>query len=218
MTDAEAQIRLWRDERGILRFIDEQFSVTLDPWQEEACLLFASPNAAHRRISLQACAGPGKSAVLAWCGLWFLGVQGETGEHPQGAAVAISEKNLKDNLWKELLKWHGASPYLAAAFTCTSERIFANDHPATWFLSARSWPKTANPDEQGATLSGLHSKYVFTLIDESGAIPPTVLNAANQSLLRCEVGKILQAGNPISLDGMLHAAANELRPQWKSSW
>jgi hypothetical protein len=211
---AAARIKNWREDRGILRFIDEQFQVSLDPWQEQAALLFASPKPEHRRISLQACAGPGKSAVLAWCGLWFLGCQGETREHPQGAAVSISEKNLKDNLWKELLKWHAVSPYVSAAFTCTSERIFANDHPSTWFLSARSWPKTANADEQGATLSGLHSKYVVTLIDESGAIPPSVLNAANQSLLRCDIGKILQAGNPISLEGMLHAAANELRPQW----
>jgi len=212
---AAEKIRSWREFRGILRFIDEQFKITLDPWQEEAALLFESPKPDDRRISLQACAGPGKSAVEAWCAWWFLSTQGERGEHPQGAATSITGDNLQDNLWKELAKWRALSQFLTAAFEWTSTRIFAFDHPQTWFMSARSWPKTASPDEQGKTLSGLHSKYVFVICDESGAIPVTVLNAANQALFRCVFGKIMQGGNPISLEGMLHFAANEGRTQWK---
>jgi hypothetical protein len=48
---------------------------------------------------MQACAGPGKSAVLAWCGWWFLSVQGSRGEHPKGIALSITGDNLKANLW-----------------------------------------------------------------------------------------------------------------------
>lgn len=209
-----ARIKNWREERGILRFIDEQFKVKLDPWQEEACLAFADPRPEMRRISLQACAGPGKSAVQAWCGCWFIGTQGDAVHHPKGAAVSISKENLSDNLWAEYQKWMNVSPYMSTAFTWTSGRIFANDHPGTWFISARAWPKSANADEQGKTLSGLHSKYVMAQADESGAIPTTVLRAAEQALSNCEFGKIMQSGNPISLEGMLHAAANELRAQW----
>lgn len=207
-------LRGYREHRGILRFVDEQFQIGLDPWQEEALLAFASPRVADQRISLQACAGPGKTAVLAWCAWWFLGCQGEPGEHPKGLATAITSDNLKDNLWSELAKWQGRSPYLSSQFTWTSSRVFANDHPETWFIGARSWPKTANPDEQGKTFNGLHAKYVLALIDESGAIPTTVLRAAEQALSRCAFGKILQAGNPISLEGMLYAAATQLRAQW----
>jgi hypothetical protein len=207
-----ATVRRWRE--NILAFVHENFGVVPDAWQREALEAFASADPAKRRISLQASTGPGKSSVLAWCGLHFLGTQGECGEHPKGAAVAITFDNLKDNLWSELAKWMDRSRYFSTAFTWTQSRIFANDHEATWFLSARSWPKSANAEEQGRTLSGLHSKYVLALVDESGAIPLTVLRAAEQALSNCTFGKILQAGNPISREGMLYAAASQLRHQW----
>lgn len=61
---------------------------------------------------------------------------------------------------------------------------------------------------------GPHSKFVLALIDESGAIPVTVLRAVEQALSNCAFGKILQAGNPISLEGMLYAAATHLAHLW----
>lgn len=205
----------YKTHRGILRFVDEQFGVTLDKWQENALLLFESPLPEDRRISLQACVGPGKSAVLAWAGLWFLGCQGARGEHPKGLVTAITSDNLKDNLWSEFAKWLGQSRYMSSAFTWTGTRLFANDHPETWFIGTRSWPKTANADELGKTFSGLHSQYVLAEIDESGAIPTGVLRAAEQALARCIFGKVIQAGNPISLEGMLYAAAKPLRHLWR---
>jgi hypothetical protein len=217
LTPAQANIKRWRDEpRGILQFAWEQFHFTPDPWQEEALLAFASSKPEHRRVSLQACVGPGKTAVLAIAGWWFLGVQGDAVDHPQGAAFAITGDNLRDNLWKEFAKWQNQSRYLRAAFTLTARRIFANDHPETWFLSARTWSKTANADEMGTTLSGLHSKYVLAMGDESGAIPTAILRAAEQALAQAGGGfaKLIQAGNPVSLEGMLYAAANELRHLW----
>jgi phage terminase large subunit len=217
MTPAAATVKRWReDERGILQYGEEQFQFLGDQWQEKALLAFASPKPEHKRISLQACVGPGKTAVEAIAGWWFLGVQGDKLEHPQGACVAITQDNLRDNLWKEFSKWQGRSAYCSRAFTWTAKRIFCNDHPETWFLSARSWPKTANADQQGATLSGLHSKYVLCIADESGAIPTTIMRAGEQAMAQAGGGfaKFLQAGNPISLEGMLYAAANELRHLW----
>lgn len=163
-------------------------------------------------MSLQACAGPGKSAVLAWIGLNFLSCYGEIGEHPKGAAVSITQENLRDNLWAELSKWQGRSQFLSEILTWTASRLFAKDHPETWFMSAKSFPKSADPDTLGKTLSGIHSKYVLFLIDESGAIPPPVGKAAEQALSNCGFGRIVQAGNPISLEGMLYAAATS--EQW----
>lgn len=215
LEDIGRDLKNWREERGILRMVDTQFKVSPDPWQEEALLAFASPRPEDRRISLQACAGPGKTAVISWCGWWFLGTQGRLGNHPKGAAVSISGDNLRDNLWAEFAKWQSVSPYFSSQFTWTGSRIFANDHPETWFLAARAWPQSANADQQGKTLSGLHSDYPFALIDESGAIPTTVLRAAEQAMSTAVFGKIMQGGNPLTLEGMLHAAANELRAQWR---
>lgn len=154
------------------------------------------------------------SAILAWAALWFISCMGSRGEHPKGAAVAVTRDNLRDNLWPEISKWQSRSEFLRTAFEWTKERLSARDHPETWFLSARSWSKTSDEEEQGRTLSGLHSKYVLYLIDESGDIPVAVLKSAEQGLSNCEWGKIIQAGNPTSLTGMLYLAATTLRDNW----
>ena len=203
------RIKHWR--KNPVDFVKENFGVIPDKWQERALNAFASNDPNKIRISLQACAGPGKSAVLAWCGWNFLSCYGEPGEHPKGAAVAVTETNLKDNLWVELSRWQSESPFLKSFFTWTKSRIFANDHKDTWFLSARSFPKTADNETIGKTLSGLHSKYVLFLVDESGDIPvqigKTAEQAVGETIARGGFVKILQAGNPISLDGMLYAAS-----------
>jgi hypothetical protein len=207
------KMRGWREK--IERFAWDHFQFKPDVWQREAFDAWDSKDPDKQRISLQACAGPGKTAVLAILIWHFLATQGIKGNHPKGAATSITGPNLDDNLWPELFKWQSRSAFLKQAFTWTKTRIFANDHPETWFVAARTWPKTANADEQGRTLSGLHSDYVLAVIDESGGVPPSVLKAAEQALSTGpKFGKIVQAGNPISLDGMLYEAAVRLRKQW----
>jgi len=211
----EAQrIKDWRTIPG--KFEWDNFKVEPDDWQMEELKLFGDDTKPKLRIAMQACAGPGKSAVLAWNAWKFLGCYGGKGEHPKGAAVAISRDNLKDNLWAELAKWRERSPYLKAAFEWQKERIFAKQHPETWFLSARAWPKKSNAEEQGRTLSGLHSEFVLALLDESGEIPPAVGNAAEQALSTstCKWGRIVQAGNPTSLEGILYLASTDWAHLW----
>ena len=202
----------WRDD--IILFVRDNFGAEPDPWQQKALRLFMSKDAGHMRIALQACVGPGKTAVLAWCAWWFLSCQGDAENHPKGLATAITGDNLKGNLWSELAHWQGKSPYLLQEFTWTSTAIFCTEHPATWRIEARSWPKTASAEQQGQTFSGLHAQYVAVFIDESGNIPPSILRAAEQALSTCVFGKILQAGNPTAREGMLYAAAYPLRHQW----
>jgi hypothetical protein len=209
---AAARIATWRENSPL--FVFENFGVEPDRWQLEALRAFDDPRPAMQRISMQACVGPGKTTVESWCGWKFLACHAARGEHPKGVAIAVTWDNLKDNLWPEFAKWQVRSPFLSEAFTWTHERIFATQFPETWFLSARSWPKSASPDEQGKTLSGLHSQFVLVLVDESGTIPLTVLRAADQALSNCTFGKIVQGGNPTSLEGMLYAAATTLRHQW----
>lgn len=214
MTDVEAiaaRIRAWRLDPVL--FVQECLGVDPDEWQKEA--LRALPTKGGRvRICLKACAGPGKSACMAWAMLWFLTCWAAKGEHPNAAAVSITADTLKDTLWKELSVWHGRSKFLQAMFTWTAERIFANDHASTWFASARAFSKSANADEQGRTLSGLHSKFIFYALDETGDMPPAVLRSAEQGLSNCEVGVIMQAGNPTSTSGMLYLASTQQRDRW----
>jgi hypothetical protein len=212
MTQAQLKIKSWRENP--IAFVYDNFKVEPDAWQRAVLNVFPSKDPDKLRISLQACVGPGKSCVLAWCGWNFLTCYGDKGEHPKGAALAVTADNLKDNLWPEFSKWQERSDFLKEAFIWTKQRIYAKDHPETWFISARSFSKTANPEEQGRALSGLHSKYVLYLLDESGDMAPSLLKSAEQGLSNCEFGKIMQAGNPTSIEGILHLAATTQRDKW----
>lgn len=208
---AEA-LRTWR--RDPRRMVWDLFAATPDEWQGEVLEAWADNDHARMRIAAQACAGPGKTAVMAWCGWNGLLCYSDGVNHPNGAAVAITQDNLRNNLWKELAVWRERSPLLQAMFEVTAEKIFARAFPNTWFLSARSFAKTADTEAQGRTLSGLHAKSIFYLVDESGDMPPAVLRAAEQGLSNCEWGRIFQSGNPTSHTGALYQAVTEQSHLW----
>jgi hypothetical protein len=210
--DAIAQEALREWKRDPVRMAWDLFRFVPDRWQDRGLRAFADP--AANRIAFQACVGPGKSAVESICGWNFLLCYSDGENHPNGAAMSVTSDNLQNNLWKELAVWRDKSPILQREFEMTAERIFSREFPKTWFLNARSWSKSANPDEQGRTLSGLHAKSILYLIDEAGDIAPAVLRAAEQGLSNCAWGKILMAGNPTSLEGMLYAAVTEQSHLW----
>lgn len=209
--NASDTIRRWRlDPVG---FVRENFLTEPDVWQAQALRLL-KPTGINR-LCMKACAGPGKTAGLAWIGWWFLTCFADKGQHPKGAAVATTASNLADNLWPELQKWRSRSRFLMTAFEYQKSRIFAVDHPDTWFLSARSFSRTADADEQGRSLSGLHSEFPFVLIDESGDIAPAVGRAAEQAMGNCRTGLIAQAGNPTSAEGLLYDSSVTNRAKWQ---
>lgn len=198
-------LKRWRERPDL--FVREVFNATPDAWQDEALRAFpTSP-----RIALKASKGPGKTTCLAWLGWNFMC----TRAYANGAAVSISADNLRDNLWKELAVWRNQSKMIQAAFEWQKERIFAKEAPDTWFLSARSWSKTADATQLGNTLAGLHSKNVFVLADESGGMPNEVLESAEGIFSGAEEAHIVQAGNTNSLTGALYNACVKKAHQWK---
>lgn len=201
---APEMLRVWREHP--VQFVRDQFHVEPDAWQVEA--LEAFPH--QPLIALQACKGPGKSAVLAWLGWNFM----VTRPYPKCAATSISGDNLRDNLWTELAKWQSRSKLLQSMFTWTGTRITMNQAPETWFMSARSWSKSASTEDQANALAGLHADYILFLIDESGSIPPAIGVTAEAALSSCIEGHIVQAGNPTSHQGLLYFAVVKNRGRW----
>lgn len=215
MTSAQTRIRDWRE--NIRKFAWDNFKFEPDAGgQAEALDSYGDLTNPKKRISLQACTGPGKTATEAICGWYSLSCFAEKGEHPKGAAISVTAENLKLNLWPELRKWQERSEFLMRAFEFNSERITAVGHKETWQLAARSFQKRADPTALGQALAGVHSKFPFFLIDESGEIPLQIAQKADQAFSTADVlfGRIIQAGNPTSLEGMLYAAATTLRHLW----
>lgn len=211
MTPGERNIKRWREDA--LAFVREVFGVEPDEWQADALkVLSGVSESGRRRVCMKSCTGAGKSSLLAWVGWWRLSCFGDKGHHPKGAALSGEGRdNLRDNLWAELSKWQQRSEFLKAAFEWTGERVYARDHRETWFLSARSYPKDADSEAVGRSLSGLHSEYPFILLDETGDMPLTVGQKATQIFTGGVVdGMIAAAGNPTSTSGLLyHLSVNE---------
>jgi len=197
-------------------FVFEQFGVTPDIWQKEALDAFVDKDHVRMRIVMSACAGPGKSACMAWMMLLFITCAiYEKGKHPTAAAIGESWDALQDTLWKELAVWHKMSPFLTKAFVWTKSKLYNREHPETWWISARSYAKNADETSQGRTLSGLHSQGIAYFIDESGDTSINVLKSAEQGLSRCHFGRIVTAGNPTSTAGLLYHAAMKHSDKWR---
>lgn len=175
---AAARIKEWRFNPA--KFAHENFQLDLDEWQRDALAPLGGDYNPRRRVGMKACTGPGKSLVLAVAGWHRLLCFAERHEHPKGAAISGEGRdNLRDNLWSELGKLRERSEIIKRAFDFNQEQIRAYDHD-DWFLSARGYAKTATAEEMGTSLSGLHSKFPFILLDETGEMPPAIGQRAEQ--------------------------------------
>lgn len=201
---ASSTLRRWREHP--VTFVREELHVEPDEWQIEALEAFPK----HNRLALKACKGPGKTTVLAWCILNFLA----TRPHPRIAVTSITGDNLSSNLWPELAKWMQASPFLSATFKWNKTSIEHRAFPATWWGQARTWPKSANAEQQANALAGVHGDYCLFVLDESSEIPQAVMTTAEAVLASGIETKVLQAGNPTRLDGPLYTACVSQRALW----
>jgi phage terminase large subunit len=184
-----------------------------DPWERE----FYRSLVTEQRIAMQACKGPGKTAKLAGACWWLLSMW----PYPKINAISITADNLATGLWAEMARWQRESPFLLANFTWTASKIFKNadakapNAPAEWWMAARSWSRSENKEQQEKALAGLHSDYCACVIDESGGMPSSILSGAVGVLTAPKMGRILQAGNPLQLEGPLYDAATRERSLWK---
>lgn len=194
----------WRADPVL--FVREVFGATPQPWQADALCAYRDA----KRLAMTACKNPGKTCTLAWIAWHFL----LCFPHSNIAATSISGDNLDDGLWKEMSKWQRHSPLLQQTFEWTKTRIFAKEAPGDWWMSARTWPKTADANRQADTLAGLHADHVMFIIDEAGGVPQAVATTAEAALGSGHVAKFVIAGNPTQTDGPLYEAATTQRDKW----
>lgn len=224
---AEATMRRYLRPDGPLVYVMEQFfhpdsfhAMTPaadrqpDEWQRDFLLAFGAQDAAgkakFRRMAAVACKGPGKTAALAWIGLYFV----STRPHSKVACTSITGANLDDCLWPEFPKWMKRSPFLMAKFVVRGESIEAIESPETWFISRRTWKEDTDPQQQANSLAGLHADYAMWLIDEVSDIPDGVVQAAEGVLNSGIETRIVICGNPTRTEGPLWRACKVEAHLW----
>lgn len=203
----QAQKRMVEWIKDVAQFAKDNFEFDPDEWQKD---VFSAWNRGDRRIAMRACKGPGKTAIIAVLVWHFIA----TRPKPKIAATSISGDNLSDCLWSELAKWQQLSPFLLKAFKWTKTRVESIESPETWWASARTWSRTANSEQQADTLAGLHADYMLFVLDETGAMPESVMVAAEAALASGIETRILQAGNPTQCEGPLWIACNRDKHLW----
>jgi phage terminase large subunit len=205
-TSLAQTILRWRRSAGL--FVRECLHGVPDPWQDKVLEQVSKPET--RRVALKACKGPGKTCLLAWVILWFL-VCFPT---PKVAATSITGDNLRDCLWTELALWIGKSELCKDLLVWSAERIVHRESPATWWASARRWPREADGSKQADTLAGLHGEYLLFVVDEAGGIPDSVIAAAEAGLATGTRVMLIIAGNPTETEGPLWRACTSERHLW----
>lgn len=211
---AIATLRRYLKPDGALAFVREQFLIEPDEWQQDMLLAFgaldANGKAKFRRMLAIACKGPGKTALLAWFGLYFLA----TRPHCKIPCISITGGNLKDGLWAEFSKWMKRSKFLCAAFTWYAERVVNNEHPETWWISKRSWSPDSDPTQQATDIAGIHEDYLLWLIDECSDMPDGVVDAALAALSGGIETRVVMMGNATRTEGPLWRACGVEAARW----
>lgn len=132
-------------------------------------------------ISIQSGKGTGKNAVVAWMILHFMDNMPQP--NIKLMFTAPTEEQLRNNLWAEIYKWIQKSPYLTDIFSHTAEKVYMKRWDgkavfATWKTSSKS----ADPDDQGATLAGKHEDYMILGADEASGLGDPVFRPLESTM------------------------------------
>lgn len=160
-------------------------------------------------LSIMSGVGTGKGALASLLILWFLSVF----PYPKCVAVSPSARQLRDNLWSELAKWHQKSK-IRDWFVWQSDKFFLKECDGQqWFISAR----TANPrnsaEEQAETLAGIHEDFVLIVGDEATGVPDPVFRPLEATLTR-KCNLCLLTFNPTRGKGFAFDTQFKERNQW----
>lgn len=184
---------------GPVRMVEEIFEIKPDPWQREVLRAFGG---GERRISLRACHGPGKTAVIAWCV-----VNQQLCRFPQKTvATAPTRGQLFDALFAEVMMWMTKLPKpLYDLYDYKSDRIELRAAPDESFFSARTARR-----ESPEALQGVHAPHVLLIADEASGVEEAIFEAAVGSMSGENATTIL-ASNPTKTSGFFFDTQTKLK-------
>ena len=181
-----------------------------DPWQRDVLAALCS---GEPYVAVAGCNGCGKtwlSAVAVSCGLLA---------NPGGRVIVTGPKaeHVLDSGWAEIGKAVAdeESP-LAALVEQHSRRMFVRGAEKTWYAAVRVAlrPGKRSGESVAVGLQGHHAPYVLFVVEESSAVPDSVLGAAIGALSTGR-GQILAIGNPTRASGWFADAVSGRDSRWK---
>lgn len=172
-------------------------SITFSHREEAMCISVAHPSRCYLANDFIV---THNTCVDAWIILWFLFCH----KNCNIAAMSITADNLRDGLWKELGKWIGRNPELFQDFEMTASAIKHKRFPNNWWVSARSFPKSADINAQANSLAGLHEENMMIVMDEVSDYPPGIVPTADAAMGTVGgIKRLVATGNPTDPNGPL---------------
>lgn len=177
-------------QRDPVLFVREVLRAEPDPWQEAVLRDLADTEC--KRVSVRSGQGVGKTALQAWCVLWFL----TCFPFARVVATATMLKQLNDILWPEVAKWLARNPLLEMMLKWDSTYVRVRRYRELWFATT----KTAVKPE---TMQGFHADHMLFLVDEASGVPDPILEAILGTITGRH-NKILMCGNPNYATGIFY--------------
>ena len=165
------------------------------PWARQAEMLEAVRD--HRRTAVRSGHGVGKSWTVARAALWWLYTR------PWSAVIttAPTERQVREVIWREIARAHGASRVSLGGRLLTS-RIQLD---ADWFALGCS-------TDEAERFQGFHSASLLVIFDEAAGIPRRMWEAA-EGMLSSRGSRMLAVGNPAAPSGPFFSACSS--PEWR---
>lgn len=175
-------------------FVREQIGVEPDENQQQVLRSVARA----RSTAVKSGHGIGKTAVEAWCVIWFVA----TRPFARVPVSAPTMHQLDDILWPEVAKWLQGSK-LKTMMEWTKTRLAMRGFTDTWFAV----PRTASSPE---ALQGFHGDNILFVIDEASGMRQDIMEVVDGALTN-EGAACLLAGNPTQITGTFHDAFHKDR-------
>lgn len=155
------------------------------------------------RIAVASGHGIGKTALIAWILLWFLG----TRPHCQIVCTANTKTQLSTKTWRELAKWQRLA-INGSWFKWTATRFYAIEAPDTWFGAAIPWSK-----ERPEAFAGTHERHLLYLFDEASAIDEIIWETSDGAMTT-RGAMWIAFGNPTRNTGRFSECFGKFRHRW----
>jgi hypothetical protein len=197
MADISAEdLIAYRDDP--VKMVEDLFGAVPDPRQEVVLRAFPpSP-----RLAIQAAAGVGTTACLAWLAWNFM----LTREDDCEIGVTASTSHLLHELWNELKKWYDVSDVLKNRFEFRRASIRSLMHQENVAIKV-SLSGASTADEINDRLRGLIGGHVMWVVDHAESVPDFAYPALNSIFSGEPVdAHILIGGTPHGEDSLLYRA------------